>query len=299
MKNKQHQESGVPFTELYVEIDDYCLEHQHKWKQKALPGGYKRQRNRSSKMRLSEMMTIVVAFQLSGMRTFKDYYRMLQIHHRSEFKDLISYQRFVEWLPRLLMPLTCYLDSKRGECTGISFIDSTPLRVCKTKRISRNKVFNQIARTGKSSMGWFHGFKLHLVINDKGELIGFCLSPGNTDDRARAQQVTTRVWGKLFGDKGYIGKELFETLFEKGITLLTQARSNMKNKLMCMEDKILLRKRSLIETINDQLKNICQIEHSRHRSPSNFCVNLIAALCAYCHLPKKPSLKLNNQIAYH
>ena len=80
---------------------------------------------------------------------------------------------------------------------------------------------------------------------------------------------------------------------QQGIHLITKLKSNMKNKLMVMTDKLLLRKRSIIETINDQLKNISQIEHSRHRSPLNFLVNLVSGLIAYTHQPKKPSLNLS------
>ena len=98
--------------------------------------------------------------------------------------------------------------------------------------------------------------------------------------------------GKLFGDKGYISKALFETLWADGLHLITRLKKNMKNHLMPMIDKILLRKRALIETINDQLKNISQIEHTRHRSVANFMVNLLAGLIAYTYQPRKPSLNI-------
>ena len=146
-------------------------------------------------------------------------------------------------------------------------------------------------------MGYFFGFKLHLIVNDKGEILNFVITPGNVDDReplkdARFLQI---VYGKLFADKGYIGQRLFEQLFVDGIQLITGIKRNMKNCLMSISDKILLRKRSIIETINDELKNICQTEHSRHRSFGNFLTNLISGLLAYSFLPKKPSIKFETE----
>lgn len=181
----------------------------------------------------------------------------------------------------------------KGECTGISFIDSTVLRVCHNKRIKRNKVFKGIAEVGKSTMGWFFGFKLHLIINDKGEILSFYLSKGNVDDR-NAKAITTmtqNIFGKLFGDKGYISKALSDLLFGNGIQLITAVRRNMKTKALSNEEKLLLRKRSVIETVNDELKNICQVEHTRHRSISGFLLNIMSAIAAYSFFPKKPSIK--------
>ncbi len=105
--------------------------------------------------------------------------------------------------------------------------------------------------------------------------------------------MTKSLWGKLFGDRGYISQQLFELLFKKGIQLVTKLKKNMRNRLMSLMDKILLRKRSIIETVNDQLKNISQIEHSRHRSIPNFMVNLVAGLIAYTYQDKKPSLNIS------
>jgi len=180
-----------------------------------------------------------------------------------------------------------------GNCTGITFIDSTKIAVCNNKRIYRNQVFQDIAKLGKYTMGWFYGFKLHFVCNEKGEILSFCLTPGNIDDRdpKTIQTLTKKLFGKLFADKGYISQPLFEMLFNDGIHIVTGIRSNMKNRLMPLLDRIMLRKRSVIETINDELKNICDVEHSRHRSIHNFIINLIAALAAYSFFDKKPSVK--------
>jgi hypothetical protein len=213
----------------------------------------------------------------------------------SEFPNLVSYSRFVELTPRVVIPLIVYLHQQKGEVSGISFVDSTPIRVCDNKRIFTHKVFEETAQRGKSSMGWFYGFKLHLIVNDCGELLAFTLTPGNVDDRAPVEQMTREIWGKLFGDKGYISQKLFDLLLADGVQLITSLRKNMKNKLMPTWDKLLLRKRSLIESVNDQLKNISQIEHTRHRSGVNFVVNLVCGLIAYSHQPKKPSLNLRHE----
>jgi hypothetical protein len=213
---------------------------------------------------------------------------------RGEFPGLVSYTRFVEFIPSALLPLAIYLRTRCfGICTGISFIDSTSLAVCKNPRIHTHKVFVGLARRGKTSTGWFFGFKLHLIFNDQGELLNLMLTPGNIDDRKPVPQMVRQLFGKLFGDKGYLSRKLFEELLRTfNVHLITGIRSNMKNQLMPLMDKLLLRKRAIAETIIDQLKNISQIEHSRHRSPVNFLVNLLSGLIAYSLQPKKPSLHL-------
>ena len=216
------------------------------------------------------------------------------------FPETVSYNRFVELSQKVCMPMTLFLKMCcLGECTGISYADSTPVRVCKNKRIKRNKVFAGIATTGRSTMGWFYGFKLHLIINDKGEILNFVITQANVDDRdpLKNQKFVSKIKGKLYADKGYLGQKLTELLFIDGLHLITSIRNNMKNVLMELKDKILLRKRSVIETVNDELKNMCQIEHSRHRSFNGFISNTIAALIAYSFFPKKPAIKFNEEIS--
>ena len=150
----------------------------------------------------------------------------------------------------------------------------------------------EFAARGKTSVDWFYGFKVHLVINDEGELLGVKITAGNVDDRDPVPELARALFGKLFGDRGYISQALFEQLWQQGVQLITKLRKNMKNKLLPLLDKLLLRKRSIVETVNDQLKNISQIEHSRHRSPFNFFVNLMARLVAYTFREKKPSLNI-------
>ena len=165
----------------------------------------------------------------------------------------------------VLLPMTIFIKKVLlRTCTGFSFVDSTPLRVCRNQRILIHKTFEGLAERGKYSMGWSFGFKLHLIINDKGEILNFMFTPGNVDDREPLKQgkFLENIKGKLCADKGYIGQALFENLFLNGIQLVTKVKNNMKNSLMSIADKILLRKRALIETVNDELKNIEQREKS-------------------------------------
>lgn len=278
-------------TEIFCAADDFYQDIQKYACENLLP--YKSgEKISSSRIEDSEIMTIMILFHSSHYRNFKAFYTKCVLKNLNKaFPKLVSYSRFVELIPRIIVPMMLFLVSRRGKCTGISFIDSTTIKACHIKREKRNKVFRDHATKSKSTMGWFFGFKLHLIINDKGDLLSVALTPANTDDRKPVPNLAKDLWGKLYGDKGYISAELFEKLFNKNLTLLTPIKRNMKNRLLPLEDKIMLRKRSLIETVNDILKNMCQIEHTRHRSPLNFLANLLSALAAYTFLPKKPSLR--------
>ena len=255
-----------------------------------------KQRNRKSTLSDSEVMTILILFHSGHYRDLKHYYiNHVKNHMKSEFPETVSYNRFVELQKKVVVKLAIFLKMFcLGKCTGISYIDSTPIRVCHIKREKQHKVFKGLAQKGQCSLGWFYGFKLHLIINDKGEILDFIITPGNIDDRKPLSDMNLhkRIFGKLFGDKGYISKDLFEQLFIDGVHLITKIKKNMKNSLMLLQDKIALRKRALIETVNDELKNICQVEHTRHRSFDNFITNLLSELIAYSFFDKKPSINL-------
>jgi len=279
--------------ELFVHVDDFCQSFLPVFEQLLLTSGMiYRRRERS--LSISEVMTIVIHFHQSHYRNFKAYYcEHVLTHLRSEFPGLVSYTRFVEFMPSALLPLCVFFQRTcLGDCTGVSFIDSTSLDVCLNQRIASHKVFAGLAERGKTSTGWFFGFKLHLVINDRGELLSVYLTPGNVDDRNPVPRLLRKLFGKVFGDKGYISQPLRDFLRQTfGVQLITKLRSNAKNQLpMPLIDRILLRKRAIIESVIDQLKNISQIEHSRHRSVANFLVNLLCGLIAYARQPKKPSL---------
>lgn len=290
MKNIENK-----LIEIFCDIDDFNKVFISELQTHQLGDGT-RKRIKPSALSESEVMTIITYFHIMRYRDFKHYY----IFHvgknlRDYFPQLVSYNRFVELMQSSMLPLIVFLKTQRlGNCTGISFIDSTPLKVCHIKREHSHKVLRGLATKGQCSIGWFFGLKLHFIINDKGEILDFVLTPGNVDDRnpLSGTNLLSRIHGKLFGDKGYISKTLFEQLFIDGIHLITKLRKNMKNSLMHISDKILLRKRAIIETVVDELKNICQIEHTRHRSPEGFIVNLISGLIAYSYFPKKPSLNL-------
>lgn len=285
----------MSLLELFVSVDDFCQVFLPFWERKLMEDGSKK-RQRAGQLSVSEIMTMIIYFHQSHYRTFKAYYTEHVCQHlRGEFPKLVSYERFVILMPSVLGPLSAYLKSLYGHCHGISFIDSTALLVCDNHRIHNHKVLAEFAQRGKGSMGWFYGFKLHLVVNDCGELLACQITPGNVDDRKPVPALCKRLFGKLIADRGYVSQPLSEQLLDTfGLQLITKLRKNMKNRLLPLVDKLLLRKRAIIESVVDQLKNISQIEHTRHRSPINCFINIIAGLIAYCHQPKKPSLHLSS-----
>ena len=277
---------------IFGDIDEFCKAFEPIYARRLLPIG-QRQRTRQTALALSEILTLLVYFHWSHYRTCKHYYTAyVAVHLRPYFPQLVSSPRFVKLIPRALSPLCGYLSTRKGRCTGIACIDSTFLAVCDNHRITTHKVFEGFARRGQTSMGWFYGFTLHLMVNDEGELLAFRLMPGNVDDRQPVERLAAGLGGQLFGDRGSISQALHDLLLGQGLQLLTKIRKNMKHRLIRLWDKLLLRKRSLIETINDQLKNISQIKHTRHRSVTGFLVNLVAGLVAYSYRPNKPSLGL-------
>ncbi|WP_304216789.1 IS982 family transposase [Phocaeicola plebeius] len=274
-------------TEIYCMADDFCKEFTLQQEKYMIKDMKTMHRNKPNRMSDAEIMVILILFHSGGFRCFKHYYKEYVCKHLKHlFPRQVSYNRFVELEKEVLLPMTIFI--KRvllGTCTGISFVDSTPLCVCRNQRILIHKTFEGLAERGRCSMGWFFGFKLHLIINDKGENF----TPGNVDDWEPLEQgkFLKNIKGKLCADKVYIGQALFENLFLNGI-------HNMRNSLMSIADRILLRKRALIETANDELKNIAQIEYSRHRSFSNVIANSLSAIAAYCFFEKKPAIFIND-----
>ena len=289
-------------TEIYYDVDEFCKAFEDYCIKNILSSDKVNKVFPKCMMSLSEVITITILFHHSGTRCFKWFYAkdVCGKNLREYFPNRLSYGRFVEVMQYAILPLLVYtLKYKCGDSTGISYIDSTFLEACHLRREYSHKVFKGIAGKGKGSTGWHYGFKLHLIINEKGEIISFCLTAGNVDDRNMdvINHLCKEISGKLFGDRGYVSKKLFEYLYEnKGIELITKLKKNMKNKLMNIEDKILLRKRLVIESVNDFLKNICYIEHSRHRSEINFYINVISGLAAYSFLEKLPSLHLREKM---
>ena len=288
--------------EIFCILDEFCKFFAPELKKHTIQVPGKRHRNRPSRMSDSEIMTILILFHTRRFRDLKSFYLGYVCQHmRKDFPNPVSYNRFVERQAQVGLHLLLFLQTcALGKCTGISIIDSTPLVSCHIKREKQHKTMKGWAAKGKCTMGWFYGFKLHLICNEKGDLLNFMVTPGNVDDREplRNKSFIEQIFGKLVGDKGYVCKELFSRLFVDGIQLITKLKNNMKGQIMTVTDKILLRKRALIETINDELKNMAQIEHSRHRSIAGFTVNLMAGLAAYSFFPKKPMIDVERVSPY-
>src|SRR4051812_40735717 len=308
---------------VFCQIDDFCRQFEPLWRQhqlEKLPHPIDGRRRRPAGLALSETLTLLVWFHLSGYRTFKHFYQGHACQQlRAEFPGLPGYTRMVGLIPSALAPLCAFLNTRLATTRGMglppspwpplcffltprpaptrgtAFIASFPLKGPHNRRIHSHKVFAGLAQRGRSSVDWFFGFKLHFIINDTGELVAVHLTPGQVDDRTPVPGLAAGLWGKLFGDRGYVSQKLFDELWADGVQLVPRLKRRMKNRLVPLLDDLLLRKRGLIDCVGDQLKNLCQIEHTRHRSPANAFVNIIAALVAYCLRPSKPSLGLTEQ----
>lgn len=278
-------------TELFCLVDDFAKQFDQLCAQERLPYQKKKIRNRPYQLSLSEIMTILLLFHRSNYRTFKHFYLFhVRFNMNRLFPKLVSYSRFVQLMSHAFFPMFCFLKQHQGTWGNLQFIDSTVLTCCHVKRASSHKTFRTSAKWGKTTTGWFFGFKLHLIINQHAEIVSFRLTKGNIDDRKPVPGMTKGKKGKIFGDRGYISEKLQSMLLNNGILLVTKLKKKMKNKLMTIWDKMMLRKRALIESVHNLLKSDCQIEHHRHRSPWNFLTNLLSGLSMYCLNPNKPRL---------
>src|SRR5919202_2317965 len=256
---------AIDITALYCCLDDFCKVFGDWEAHRLIPS--EKTRQRPGKLSRSEMLFIMVLFHLSPFKHFKAFYRYgVGQQHRACFADLPHYDRFVSLMPRLFAPLMVLLHGLSGEQTGLYFGDSSKLAVCHNRRIDRHRVFDGLAARGKTAMGWFFGFKLHVVINHKGQIMAVTITPGNIADSTVLDEINRHLRGKLYADKGYISREAFTKLWQRGLHLITGIRRNMRNHLMLLGDKILLRKRFVIETVFDILKSEMGLEHTRHRS---------------------------------
>lgn len=279
----------IEYDKLYCYVDDFCKGFEGYYRKTLISSGTKK-RNRACKMSLSEIMTILIAYQQSGMSCFKYFYQELQKNEDKLFNYLVHYDRFISLIKIAFPALMCFLKSLEGSVTEYLFIDSTPMTVCHNLREKRHKVFKGLAKKGKSSTGWFFGFKLHFILNTHGEVVRMTITGGNVNDRSPVMDLVKGITGKLIGDKGYISKKLFAELFEQKVTLITKIKKNMKNILMDMGDKIMLKKRYFIETVFSSMKSLNTLIHHRHRSPINAFAHLFAGLINYQIRDDKPSL---------
>lgn len=280
---------------LFCFVYDFCQTVDSEIKKSLLSSKVYKNPTRTPGLQIAEIVTIILMYQQSPCKNFEYFYKSYLQLYKSEFKMLPSYNRFIELKPRALPYLVLLLQwyCAQAKLTGINYIDSTSIAVCSNKRISRHKVLKAIAKLSKTTKGWFYGIKLHLVTNEHGEIIDLQFTMGNVDDRIPVPKLTERLYGLLFGDKGYIKQELFEYLHSRGLKLVTGIKSKMQNKLVTLFEKTLLRKRSIIESVFSILKTHFELEHTRHRSVWNAFVHLLSTLIAYCMKPSKPSIKLS------
>jgi len=279
----------IDYDTLFCFVDDFCKGFEP-WYKKQLISREIVRRNRRCRLCLSEILTILIAYHQSGMSCFKYFYLDLCRNHQGLFQGLVHYDRFVKLVKTSFPALICLLRSLEGEKTEYLFIDSTPMAVCHNLREKKHKTFKGLVAKGKTSTGWFYGFKIHTIFNTKGEIIRLTITPGNVNDRTPVIDMVKGLTGKLIGDKGYLSKNLFEKLFDQGLTLITKIRKNMKNCLMEIQDKLMLMRRSFVETIFSSIKCLNTLIHHRHRCPINAFSHLFAGLINYQLRPDKPSL---------
>ena len=281
-------------TEVFCEVDDFCQAFETQW-QSYLLGSGAPPRGPQPGLSVSEIITLLLVLHSSGFKYLKHFYQGFALPVlRQWFPGMPCYEQFVTLQQRAFVPLMFFLLSRMGKKTGIYYIDSTALPVCDNHRIHRHKTFAGLAERGKTSMGWFFGFKLHLVFNHLNQIVACKLTPGQVHDTQPVPQLTKNLLGKLFGDKGYIGKPLAQELLRRGLTFFTRVRKNMKALPLAMADKLLLNARNMAETIIGRIKQFSSLNLPKHRLPLNAFLHLLAAITAYQINPIMPKLRLHS-----
>lgn len=280
-------------THLFCFIDDFCKKREQEKNEHLIANGQPIIKpTRAPNLTEAEVLTITLLYYQGVFHSFKAFYKFMLEHHKNDFPNMPTYERFIILKQRILPLLLDLFNCILTKTSDHAYIDSTAIRVCNNKRTGSHKVFKDCAQVGKSSMGWFFGFKLHLAIDLNGNLVNAYISTGNCSDVSIAEWILRDFRGTVFGDKGYISKQVFDKLMKKGIKLVTGLKGNMKNKLLSLKEKLYLRKRSLIETVFNMLKQK-SLEHSRHRSIAGFCIHILCVLIAYQLKTKKPSISMN------
>jgi hypothetical protein len=297
MLHKDSKFDEYKLIEIFINVDDACIAMGKYVQSHFLESGVSKKRpTRITGVKESELITILIFYHYSGYKCFEYYYKKLVLEDlRTYFPKMPTYHRFLELIERVSLPMFLYAKMlcQSSARTGIYYIDSKKLSVCHPRRIQQHKVFKDIAQRGKSSVGWFYGFKFHLLINQKGEPIDFHISPANVADNNHnlLENMLKDVKGLCFGDKGYLSK-LWTKFYQNGLKLVTKIKKNSKNVLTKLEERYLLAKRAVIESVNDIFTSVFDMEHSRHRKPINAFTHIIAAFCAYCFYPNKPSISI-------
>ncbi|MDE2422556.1 MAG: IS982 family transposase [Gammaproteobacteria bacterium] len=271
-------------TELFCLIDDFCIRFKPIYFKSLKDSGVIK-RCRSAFLELSEIIFLATWFHLSHFKTFKHFIAFIRFYHRKDFKKLPSYQRINALVAQHALAITAFFEALlvKANHDHIHFVDSTPLTVCKNTRINRHRTFRNTAGRGKSSTGWFYGFKLHLIVNRACEIVSALVTAGNVSDVCVLFPLFQRhpIQGKLFGDRGYISKFYKDLLSIRQCEMVTRARANMPQTVFSEEDEHYMCQRNLIETVNSQLKDDLGIEHSRHRSWQGYIAHIYASLIAY------------------
>ncbi len=286
----------MQLTSIFCITDDFCNQFSKEYRKKFIGNSKKKKRFRNDCLSEAEIITILIWFNLSGFKCFKHFYMSYYSSLKPYFTRLPSYQRFILLQRKAFIHINVFmkfLTNRMSKRTGIYYIDSTFLEVCKNQRIYRHKTFKNIAQRGVSSCGWFFGMKLHLITNHLGEIISFVITKGNISDSKMTAILSKNLQGLLFGDKGYLSAKTAENLMKQGLHLITKVRANMKPKLISETNKILLKKRGVVETIFGQLKDFRHLVHTKYRSAINYFTNVLSALAAYMLNPNKPSICLD------
>ncbi len=284
----------MQLTLIFCIIDDFCNQFSKEYRKILIGDGKKKARFRTDCLSEAEIITILIWFNLSGFKCFKHFYLSYHSSLKPYFTRLPSYQRFVLLQRKAFVHLNVFMKflTKMSERTGIYYIDSTFLEVCKNQRIYRHKTFKNIAQRGFSSCGWFFGFKLHLITNHLGEILSIIITKGNVSDGKMTAKLSKNLQGLLFGDKGYLSVKTTNELLKQGLQLITKVRANMKPKPISETNKFLLKKRGIVETVIGQLKDFRHLVHTKYRSAINYFTNVLSALAAYMLNHNKPSVEL-------
>ena len=277
------------YTTIFTIVDDFCKSYEEWINHKLLSSG--KQRKRAGKLSLSEAISIMIFYHFSEFKHLKIYYHHF-VSNGKWFRDPPCYDRFIQIIPSLFLPIVIMMHYLSGRKTGFYYVDSTHFTVCKNIRISRHKTFDGLAARSRSSIDWFYGFKLHMIINNKSEIVAIKITKGNVDDRKAFEEMVLKrdLKGKCYADKGYVSRDLFTRLYNRGLMLITGIKRNMQSYLIPILDKIYLRKRFIIETIFGYIKEHFNVRPNKHRSPTNFFASLFAALIAFQIKPDKPTI---------